>query len=94
MWIPEWQAHAGICARYKKMLLSVDYCYTSFRYETNDNTSYYPASHLLNASISVKPEEHIELYVKGTNLLDQRVPYHDNYYMPSRKITVGVKLEK
>ena len=94
MWIPEWQAHAGICARYKKMLFSVDYCYTSFRYETNDNTSYYPASHLLNASISVKPEEHIELYVKGTNLLDQRVPYHDNYYMPSRKITVGVKLEK
>ena len=94
MWIPEWQAHAGICARYWKMLLSVDYCYTSFRYETNDNTSYYPASHLLNASISVKPEEHIELYVKGTNLLDQRVPYHDNYYMPSRKITVGVKLEK
>lgn len=94
MWVPLWQTHAGVTVRMWKFTCVMDYAFTGYRYMSNDNVFYYPASHLLNASISVKPEEHIELYVKGTNLLDQRVPYHDNYYMPSRKITVGVKLEK
>lgn len=94
MWVPKWQAHAGISARWWKMSASVDYSFTSYRYVSNINAFYYPAYHLLDATISYKPADSVELYLKATNLLDQRVPYHDNYYMPSRKITLGVKLEK
>lgn len=94
MWVPEWQAHAGISGYYGAFRGSIDYSFTSYRYTSNDNVFYLPAYHMLDATVSFKPVSELELYAKGTNLLDQRVPYYDNYYMPSRKITVGVKLEK
>lgn len=117
MWVPEYQAHGGISFKYGGLELSTDYSFTSKRYKTNDNSSSYPAIHLLNASVSYdfiegkanslhsdktdksekseKPEksraEKFLIYAKATNLLDQKVVYHDGYYIPSRKWTLGVK---
>lgn len=94
MWVPEWQAHAGISVNYHFFSAALDYSFTGYRFTQNDNLAYYPAYHLLNANVSFDISPNLTLYAKATNLLDQRIPYHDNYYMPSRKITVGVKLEK
>lgn len=94
MWVPEWQAHAGVSVNIWKILLKADYCFTGLRYSTNENNTYYPAIHLLNASITFHINNNFKVYLKADNLLDQRVPFHDNYYMPSRKWTVGLKFEK
>lgn len=92
MWVPEWQAHVGLYGKIYKFRIGIDYSFTSFRYSSNDNSFYYPASNILNTVISFNPRNELEFYLKATNLLDQRIPYHDNYYMPSRKITLGVKI--
>lgn len=94
MWVPDWQAHASITVNYWRFMFNADYSFIGYRWDSNENTKYYPAMHLLNMSCSFDCTDNIQLYLKATNLLDQRVPYHDNYYMPSRKITIGVKLEK
>ncbi len=94
MWVPEYQSHASIFFKYKGLKTGVDYSFTSKRYKTNDNISSYPAMHLLDASISYLINEEFEVYAKGSNLLDQRVVYHDNYYIPSRKWTIGLKFQR
>lgn len=94
MWVPEWQAHAGVSVNVWKILFKADYSFTGIRYSSNENYAYYPAIHLLNASITFHINNNFKAYLKADNLLDQRVPFHDNYYMPSRKWTVGLKFEK
>lgn len=94
MWVPEWQAHAGVSLNIWKILFNADYSFTGIRYSSNENDAYYPAIHLLNTSITFHINNNFKTYLKADNLLDQRVPFHDNYYMPSRKWTVGLKFEK
>lgn len=94
MWVPEWQFHAGISVNVWRIILKSDYCFTGKRFQTNENISFYPAIHLLSASVTFSINENFKIYVKGDNLLDCRVPFYDNYYLPSRKVTVGVKFER
>lgn len=94
MWVPEYQSHAAIFFKYKGFQTEIDYAFTSKRYKTNENESFYPAMHLLGASLSYQFNAEFQIYAKGSNLLDQRVVYHDNYYIPSRKWTLGLKFRK
>ena len=94
MWVPQWQAHAGIAVKTGRFSFSTDYSFTGERYQQNDNVETYPAIHLWNAAASFDLTENWNCYLKVDNILDQRKVYHDNYYIQSRKITVGVKLIK
>ena len=125
MWVPEFQAHAGINFNYEGFEVSTDYSFISKRYTSNDNVTSYPAIHLLNATLGyrfggggfdttknsgakridgaqdsnaqnsgAKRKGEVLVYVRGENLLDQRVVYHDGYYIPSRKWTVGLKFTR
>ncbi|MBQ0162047.1 MAG: TonB-dependent receptor [Treponema sp.] len=94
MWVPEWQTHAGISVNVSRVLFKADYSFTASRFTDNENTSSYPAIHLLNASITFHITDNFKTYIKGDNLLDCRVPFHDNYYLASRKWTIGLKFER
>lgn len=94
MWVPEWQAHAGVSVNVSRVLFKADYSFTASRFTDNENTSSYPAIHLLNASITFHITDNFKTYIKGDNLLDCRVPFHDNYYLASRKWTIGLKFER
>lgn len=92
MWVPEWQAHAQIRVKTGRFTFTTDYSFTGERYKQNDNEETYPAIYLLNACASFDLTENWNCYLKVDNILDQRRVYHDNYYIQSRKITVGVKM--
>lgn len=94
MWVPQWQAHAGLCIDVWQFIFNLDYSFTGRRWTSNDNTSYYPEFHLLDITLNIKCRDSIETYFKVNNLLNQQVAYHDSYYIPSRKIVVGVKFTR
>ena len=93
MWVPEFQAHASVEFAYCGFAVLVDYAFTDKRYTSNDNVSSYPAIHLLTANLSYNVNKSFQIYARGENLLDQRVVYHDGYYIPSRKWTLGMKFK-
>lgn len=90
MWVPRWQAHAGITLRWWKIIFTADYIFTSRRFTSNENNSFYPASHLINLALTMNLSGRFSVYFKVNNLLDSRIIYHDSYYLPSRKIILGV----
>lgn len=94
MWVPQYQAHASIAFEHSGFQAMLDYTFTSKRYTSNDNISAYPAFHLLDASIAYKINDEFTIYAKGSNLLDQHAAYHDGYYIPSRKWTLGMKFQR
>lgn len=94
MWVPEYQLHGSFNFKYKNFQALADYSWTSWRYKQNDNQDFYPAFHMLDLNLSYQINPEFQLYAKVTNLLDQRVPYHDGYYIPSRKWTLGLKIKR
>ena len=72
----------------------LDYSFTGRRWTSNDNLIFYPEIHLVDFSINGKFSENVQGYLKVNNLLDQRVVYHDNYFIQSRKFTIGVRIQK
>ncbi|MBR5932462.1 MAG: TonB-dependent receptor [Treponema sp.] len=94
MWVPEWQAHVAITAKTGIFTFTADYAYTGKRYTDNKNDSSYPEIHMVDLGVKVKCSDTIQLYGKMNNLFDERRVYHDNYYIQSRKITVGAKFNR
>lgn len=94
MWVPQFQIHSSISFNYKSFSALVDYSWTGKRYESNLNISAYPDFHLLDLILSYKINDEFMMYGKVKNLLDQRVVYHDNYYIPSRMWTIGFTFKK
>lgn len=94
MWVPEWQAHGSISFAFWRINLMLDYSFTGRRWTSNDNLIFYPEIHLVDFSINGKFSENVQGYLKVNNLLDQRVVYHDNYFIQSRKFTIGVRIQK
>lgn len=94
MWVPEYQIHGNATFSYLNFQLLCDYSWTSWRYKENENLTYYPAFHMLDLNLNYQINQEFQVYAKVTNLLDQRVPYHDGYYIPSRKWTLGLKIRK
>lgn len=94
MWVPEWQIHANAGFSYNDFTALVDYSWTSWRYKENSNETFYPDFHMLDVNLGYQINPEFQIYGKVTNLLDQRVEYHDSYYIPSRKWTVGLKIRK
>ena len=92
MWVPEWQAHAQIRVKTGRFTFTTDYSFTGERYKQNDNEETYPAIYLWNACASFDITDSWNCYLKVDNILDYKTVYHDNYYIQSRKITVGVKM--
>ncbi|MCR4790199.1 MAG: TonB-dependent receptor, partial [Treponemataceae bacterium] len=94
MWVPEYQAHVGINFKYSAFESLIDFSYTSWRYTSNDNSDFYPGFYMLDALISWQVNPEFSLYAKGTNILDANVVYHDSYYIPGRKWTLGARFKK
>lgn len=94
MWVPKWQSHVNFFIEYKNFSINTDYAFVGKRFISNENLHSYPAYHLVDFTISYKITREFESYFKVNNLLDQRIAYHDDYYMQSRKITFGVRMEK
>ncbi len=94
MWVPEWQSHAGICVKLGIFMFDADYSFIGKRFTSNENIDFYPAIHLVDVGATVNCSQEIQAFCKVNNLLDQRVVYHDFYYIPSRKISIGVKIQK
>lgn len=93
MWVPLVLANCGVEAGYKGWLLGVGYDFTSRRYTSNYNTSYYAPIHLLSCSLTWQYSDNLTFVLEGSNLLDQKYLFHDNYSGPSRSYTVKVKAE-
>lgn len=94
MWVPEWQAHAGICINVWRIIFNADYSFTGRRWASNENVFFYPEFHLLDITLTARCTDSVQAYLKVTNLLDQKIAWHDSYYIPSRKFTIGIKIEK
>lgn len=94
MWVPEWQAHAGICINVWRIIFNADYSFTGRRWASNENVFFYPEFHLLDITLTARCTDSVQAYLKVNNLLDQRIAWHDSYYIPSRKFTIGIKIEK
>lgn len=94
MWVPEWQAHAGICINVWRIIFNADYSFTGRRWASNENVFFYPEFHLLDITLTVRCTDSVQAYLKVNNLLDQKIAWHDSYYIPSRKFTIGIKIEK
>lgn len=93
MWVPLVLANCGVEAGYKGWRLGVGYDFTSRRYTSNYNTSYYAPIHLLSCSLTWQYSDNLTFVLEGSNLLDQKYLFHDNYSGPSRSYTVKVKAE-
>ncbi|MEE0133882.1 MAG: TonB-dependent receptor plug domain-containing protein [Treponema sp.] len=91
MWVPLVLANLGLEAGYKQIGLQVNYDFTSKRYTSNYNTTYYSPIHLLSCGVSWKYSENLAFTVEGSNLLNQKYLYHDNYSGPSRSYSVKIK---
>ena len=94
MWVPEWQAHAGICINVWRIIFNADYSFTGRRWASNENVFFYPEFHLLDITLTARCTDSVQAYLKVNNLLDQKIAWHDSYYIPSRKFTIGIKIEK
>ena len=94
MWVPEWQAHAGICINVWRIIFNADYSFTGRRWASNENVFFYPEFHLLDITLTARCTDSVHAYLKVNNLLDQKIAWHDSYYIPSRKFTIGIKIEK
>ena len=94
MWVPEWQAHAGICINVWRIIFNADYSFTGRRWASNENVFFYPEFHLLDITLTARCTDAVQAYLKVNNLLDQKIAWHDSYYIPSRKFTIGIKIEK
>lgn len=94
MWVPEWQAHAGICINVWRIIFNADYSFTGRRWASNENVFFYPEFHLLDITLTARCTDTVQAYLKVNNLLDQKIAWHDSYYIPSRKFTIGIKIEK
>ncbi len=91
MWVPLVLANCGVEAGYKDWRLHVGYDFTSKRYTSNYNTSYYAPIHLLSCSLTWQYSQNLAFTLEGSNLLGQKYLFHDNYSGPSRSYTVKVK---
>lgn len=94
MWVPKWQAHASLSFEFWCMNFILNYSFIGRRWTSNDNLHFYPEIHLIDLCINVNFSKNFEGYFKVNNLLDQRIVFHDNYFIQSRKVTVGVKISK
>ena len=91
MWVPLVLANLGLEAGYKQIGLQVNYDFTSKRYTSNYNTTYYSPIHLLSCGVTWQYSENLAFTVEGSNLLNQKYLYHDNYSGPSRSYSVKIK---
>jgi len=91
MWVPFSLINSSIKFGYKKITAYLNYDFTSKRYTSNLNTTYYTPIHLLSFSTVIKCTENISLFLSAKNILDQRYFYHDNYSAPSRNYSVKIK---
>lgn len=91
MWVPLVLANCAVEAGYKDWRLHVGYDFTSRRYTSNYNTSYYAPIHLLSCALAWQYSENLAFTLEGSNLLGQKYLFHDNYSGPSRSYTVKVK---
>lgn len=91
MWVPLVLLNSALEAGYKRLALTVGYDFTSRRYTSNYNTTYYAPIHLVRCSLSYQYSESLSLILEGNNLLDQHYLYHDGYWAPSRSYTVKIK---
>lgn len=91
MWVPFFVLNSKINFGYKNVYFDIKYDFTSRRYTSNYNTSYYSPIHLLSFSFSIKAKENLTFLLSGENLLDQRYFYHDNYSAPSRSYSIKIK---
>ena len=91
MWVPFFVLNSKINFGYKNVYFDIKYDFTSKRYTSNYNTSYYSPIHLLSFSFSIKVKENLTFLLSGENLLDQRYFYHDNYSAPSRSYSIKIK---
>lgn len=94
MWVPLYQIHAGAEFNYKGFEAQSDYVYTSYRFCENENLTFYPGFHMLDVTLAYQFNPEFKIYIRGTNLIDENVPYHDGYYLPSRKWTLGMKINR
>jgi hypothetical protein len=91
MWVPLVLANLGLKTGYKNLTLQLNYDFTSKRYTSNYNTTYYSPIHLLSCGVTWQYSENLLFTVEGSNLLDQKYLYHDNYSGPSRSYSVKIK---
>ena len=91
MWVPLILANLGLEAGYKNITLQLGYDFTSKRYTSNYNTTYYSPIHLLSCGVTWQYSKNLLFAVEGSNLLDQKYLYHDNYNGPSRSYSVKIK---
>ena len=91
MWVPLVLANLGLEAGYKQIGLQVNYDFTSKRYISNYNTTYYSPIHLLSCGVTWQYSDNLLFTVEGSNLLNHKYLYHDNYSGPSRSYSVKIK---
>ena len=91
MWVPLLLANSAVTAGYKNWQLAVGYDFTSKRYTSNYNTTYYAPIHLVSCRLVWHYSQNLSFTMEGNNLLDQRYLYHDGYWGPSRSYTVKIK---
>ena len=91
MWVPLILANLGLEAGYKNITLQLGYDFTSKRYTSNYNTTYYSPIHLFSCGVTWQYSKNLLFAVEGSNLLDQKYLYHDNYSGPSRSYSVKLK---
>ncbi|WP_318661524.1 TonB-dependent receptor plug domain-containing protein [Treponema sp.] len=94
MWVPIWKAHCGVACNISKFSMIADLTYMGERYYSNINYLSYPAYLMLDATVAYELFNGVNFYLKTQNILDVRVVYHDGYFIPSRQITVGVRVSR
>lgn len=94
MWVPRWQANAGLNARLTKNLeAGISYNYTGKRPEDNKNLYYYEEMNDIDINLRWTVLKNATLLFSVKNLLDERHNYHDSYPRPSRAIIAGLKIQ-
>lgn len=91
MWVPFLTVCSKLQIGYKKTELKVGYDYTSKRYVSNYNSTYYNPIHFVSCQFTYKHSNKLSFIVIGKNLLDWRYVYHDTYAAPSRSFSIKVK---
>lgn len=91
MWVPLLLANSAVTAGYKNWQLEVGYDFTSKRYTSNYNTTYYAPIHLLSCRLAWQYSQNLAFIMEGNNLLDQHYLYHDGYWAPSRSYSLKIK---
>ncbi|MBE6349756.1 MAG: hypothetical protein E7062_03255 [Spirochaetaceae bacterium] len=91
MWVPLFLSCSSIKIGYKKAEIKVGYDFTSKRYVSNYNETYYAPIHLLSCQLSFIQSDKLRFIFTGKNLLDWRYVYHDTYSAPSRSFSIKIK---